>query len=257
MVGERDFVIEIGGSPGRYRVQVSSPAGEATVLSGLDAAAFAADLRGLRGDASAVANRHRDLRAHPPPRSDGALRRVGSALYAAVFVDMVATLFRASRNEVERRDQRLRLILRAPPELAVLPWELLFEGSSEGFLCRRSTLVRYVDAAEPIRPLAVEPPLRVLGMTALPAGLAALDAGTEQRRMRDLMTTPDATGLMDLEWVDGQTWQSAQSALLHGCHVFHFIGHGGFDAGRGEGEIAFADEHGRPRLVRASALRIC
>ena len=74
-----------------------------------------------------------------------------------------------------------------PPELAVLPWELLFSDHYGGYLCRRSQMVRYVDAPEPVRRLTVTPPLRVLGMTALPSDLAALDADTERRRLEQLL----------------------------------------------------------------------
>src|SRR5258707_889707 len=83
-----------------------------------------------------------------------------------------------------RAGGRLRIVLRLhPPELAVLPWKLLFSEHYGGYLCRRSSMVRYVDAPEPVRPLTVTPLLRVLGMTALPGDLAALDADTEQRRL--------------------------------------------------------------------------
>jgi hypothetical protein len=161
----------------------------------------------------------------------------------------------SSRNEAERAGGRLRIVLRLhPPELAVLPWELLFSDHLGGYLCRRSPMVRYVDAPEPVRPLTAPPPLRVLGMTALPGDLAALDADTEQNRMQQLLAPLQARGLVAVDWVAGQSWEAAQDALYAGCHVFHFIGHGGFDPDRGEGVIAFAGERGRPQLVGASAL---
>jgi CHAT domain len=91
-------------------------------------------------------------------------------------------------------------------------------------------------------------------MTALPGDLAALDADTEQRRLQRVLAPLQARGLIAVDWVAGQSWEAAQDALYAGCHVFHFIGHGGFDPGRGEGVIAFADERGRRQLVGASAL---
>ena len=141
-----------------------------------------------------------------------------------------------------------------PPELAVLPWELLFSEHYGGYLCRRSPMVRYVDAPEPVRPLTVTPPLRILGMTALPGDLAALDADTEQRRLHRVLGPLQDRGLIAVDWVPGQSWEAAQDALYAGCQVFHFIGHGGFDPDRSEGVIAFADDRGRRQLVRASAL---
>jgi hypothetical protein len=94
-------------------------------------------------------------------------------------------------------------------------------------------MVRYVDAPEPVRPLTVTPPLRVLGMTALPGDLAALDADTEQRRLQQLLAPLQDRGLISVDWVPGQSWEAAQDALYAGCQVFHFIGHGGFDLDRG------------------------
>ena len=176
-------------------------------------------------------------------------------MFEAVFQPSAGSLFLSSRNEAERAGGRLRIVLRLhPPELAVLPWELLFSDHHGGYLCRRSPMVRYVDAPEPVRPLTVTPPLRVLGMTALPGDLAALDADAEQHRMQQLLAPLQARGLVAVDWVAGQSWEAAQEALYAGCHVFHFIGHGGFDPDRGEGVIAFADDRGRRQLVAASAL---
>ena len=37
-------------------------------------------------------------------------------------------------------------------------------------------------------------------------------------------------------------------------HIFHFIGHGGFDAAAGEGALALAGDDGRSYLLHASGL---
>jgi WD40 repeat protein len=252
MSQERDFVIELDGQPGSYRLHVSSPAGDDSVDVGLDPARLGVDLDTLQAHVLASAVTSRSMRV---PELERPLREVGQALFEAVFDASSEALFLSSRNEVERAGGRLRIVLRLhPPELAVLPWELLFSDHYGGYLCRRSQMVRYVDAPEPVRPLTVTGPLRVLGMTALPGDLAALDADTEQRRLEQLMAPLQERGLITVDWVPGQSWEAAQDALYAGCQVFHFIGHGGFDPDRGEGVIAFADERGRRQLVRASSL---
>jgi Tol biopolymer transport system component len=249
---DRDFVIELDGQPGSYRLHVSSPAGDDSVGVGLDPARLGVDLDTLQAQVLASAATSRSMRV---PELERPLREVGQTLFEAVFQASAGALFLSSRNEVERAGGRLRIVLRLhPPELAVLPWELLFSGHYGGYLCRRSPMVRYVDAPEPVRPLTVTPPLRVLGMTALPGDLAALDADTEQRRLQQLLAPLQARGLITVDWVPGQSWEAAQDALYAGCQVFHFIGHGGFDPDRGEGVIAFADERGRRQLVGASLL---
>ena len=252
MSQDRDFVVELDGQPGSYRLHVSSPAGDDSVNVGLDPARLGVDLDTLQARVLASAATSRSMRV---PELEQPLREVGQALFGAVFQASAGALFLSSRNEVERAGGRLRIVLRLhPPELAVLPWELLFSEHYGGYLCRRSSMVRYVDAAEPVRPLTVTPPLRVLGMTALPGDLAVLDADTEQRRLQQLLAPLQARGLVSVDWVAGQSWEAAQDALYAGCQVFHFIGHGGFDPDRGEGVIAFADERGRRQLVGASAL---
>ena len=252
MSQDRDFVLELDGQPGSYRVHVSSPAGDDSVYVGLDPAHLGVDLDMLQAHVLASATTSRSMRV---PELERPLREVGQALFDAVFQASAGALFLSSRNEVERAGGRLRIVLRLhPPELAVLPWELLFSDHYGGYLCRRSPMVRYVDAPEPVRPLTVTPPLRVLGMTALPGDLAALDADTEQRRLQQLLVPLQDRGLISVDWVPGQSWEAAQDALYAGCQVFHFIGHGGFDPDRGEGVIAFADERGRRQLVGASAL---
>ena len=252
MSQDRDFVIELGGQPGSYRLHVSSPAGDDSVNVGLDPARLDVDLDTLQARVLASAATSRSMRV---PELEQPLREVGQALFGAVFQASAGALFLSSRNEVERAGGRLRIVLRLhPPELAVLPWELLFSEHYGGYLCRRSSMVRYVDVPEPVRPLTLTPPLRVLGMTALPGDLAALDADTEQRRLQQLLAPLQERGLVAVDWVPGQSWEAAQDALYEGCQVFHFIGHGGFDQDRGEGVIAFADERGRRQLVGASAL---
>ena len=252
MSQERDFVIEMDGQPGNYRLHVSSPAGDDSVHVALDPARLGVDLDTLQAHVLASAAMSRSMRV---PELERPLREVGQALFEAVFQASTGALFLSSRNEVERAGGRLRIVLRLhPPELAVLPWELLFSGQYGGYLCRRSQMVRYVDAPEPVRRLTVTPPLRVLGMTALPGDLAALDADTERRRLEQLLAPFQARGLITVDWVPGQSWEAAQEALYAGCQVFHFIGHGGFDPDRGEGVIAFADERSRRQLVGASLL---
>ncbi len=60
---------------------------------------------------------------------------------------------------------------------------------------------------------------------------------------------------MDLVWLEGQTWRDLQRAMRRGpWHIFHFIGHGGFDRATDEGLIALADDAGRSHLLRATDL---
>ncbi|MFC7266793.1 hypothetical protein [Streptomyces lutosisoli] len=202
MVQDRDFVIELDGQPGSYRLHVSSPAGDDSVDLDFDPASLGVDLDALQVRVLASAASSRAV----VPELERPLRKVGQALFAAVFQASSGALFLSSRNDVERAGGRLRIVLRLhPAELAVLPWELMLSDHYGGYLCRRSSMVRYVEAPEPLQPLTVAPPLRVLGMTALPAELAPLDAEAEQHRIRQLLAPPplEARGLVKFDWVPG------------------------------------------------------
>ncbi|WP_159037145.1 CHAT domain-containing protein [Streptomyces specialis] len=247
-------MIELSRDGARYRVVVRSPAGEFTSHSDLDPARITTELGAVQANVLASSARVRAVR---PVMSalEGPLRRLGSTLFEAVLEGQAGALFTASRNEVERRGEVCRIVLRLPAELAVLPWELLYDVHRGEYVCRRSALVRYVDTPETVRRLQVDGPLRILGMTALPGNLAALDADAERDQLTEALAPLQHLGLVELEWVQGQRWEDLMGALLSGTyHLFHFIGHGGFDTLRGEGVIAFADSHNRAQPVSASQL---
>ncbi|HET8626882.1 MAG TPA: protein kinase, partial [Thermomicrobiales bacterium] len=58
-----------------------------------------------------------------------------------------------------------------------------------------------------------------------------------------------------LTWLEGQTWRDLHRAIRRGqWHVFHFIGHGGFNRHMDEGFLALADDTGRAHLIGATEL---
>lgn len=91
-------MLELDGQPGSYRLHVSSPAGDDSVDVGFDPACLGVDLGALQ-------ERLLDSATRSPavvPELGGPLRRVGEALFEAVFQASVRALFLSSRNEVER-----------------------------------------------------------------------------------------------------------------------------------------------------------
>lgn len=141
---------------------------------------------------------------------------------------------------------RLRLRIEAP-ELAVLPWEFLFDEDEGDYvsLNQDTPLTRYLELDRPQTALTIPPPIRILGMVASPRDLAALDVAQEQQRMAAAIDHLVESRTVELTWLPGQTLQALDTALRdsgHEWHIFHFIGHGGFDAQRGEGLLALVDE---------------
>jgi outer membrane protein assembly factor BamD (BamD/ComL family) len=168
----------------------------------------------------------------------------------------VLACYEASQRQARARHAGLRLKLRIQaPDLAVLPWELLYDPRQDTYIClsRRTPLVRYVATSQPTGTLAVTPPLNILGVVASPEGLPKLDVLSEQRRMEAALHDLMAEGRVELTWLRGQTWEILRDALLEDTyHMLHFVGHGGYDAEADEGLLAFADETGQKQLLTAT-----
>jgi hypothetical protein len=94
-------------------------------------------------------------------------------------------------------------------------------------------------------------------MVASPRDLDPLDVEHEKGLMVEAIEDLQADGLVELTWLEGDTWRDLQRAMRRGgpWHVFHFVGHGDFDLTAEEGLIAFAEERtGRRHLLRSRDL---
>jgi tetratricopeptide (TPR) repeat protein len=142
-----------------------------------------------------------------------------------------------------------------PPELARLPWEFLFDAGEDDYICLNTPLIRYPTVPQPHLPFQVVPPLRILGMVAKPGDQQALAVNVEKRRLEDGLHDLRRDGRVQLSWVPGQTWRELKEAMHSGpLHIFHFIGHGGFDAVAGEGTLALANDDGSTYQLSARSL---
>jgi formylglycine-generating enzyme required for sulfatase activity len=130
------------------------------------------------------------------------------------------------------------------------------EGQGE-YLClsRNTPVVRYIELPQSIQPLKVKLPLRILGMVADPSDLPQLDVEGEKQRIEKAVESLQKKDLLELTWLPGQTWRDLQQAMWSGpWHIFHFIGHGGFDAEREEGLVCLTDEDGKKQFMSATQL---
>jgi beta-lactam-binding protein with PASTA domain/CHAT domain-containing protein len=188
------------------------------------------------------------------------VQEFGRGLFGVLLDGEVRASYRVSWHEAKQQNKGLRLKLRVqPPELAQLPWEFLYDPSLDQYLCLsyKRPLVRYLNLPQPVEPLGVKPPLRVLGMVANPSDptLDELDVEREKRLVDEATKELQAKGLVELRWAEGETFDDLQEEMLHGTwHVFHFIGHGDFNPSREEGAIALSDEEGQKRLLGARNL---
>ncbi|MER5528601.1 CHAT domain-containing protein [Streptomyces sp. NPDC002677] len=238
-------------APHGYSVEVSSPCGEDRSITDIDARELLDRLPSLEAAVLGSAARSRSVGT----RLEAPARQVGGALCDAVLQSAIKALYLSSRQKAQEHGRRLRMVLRVrSPELAALPWELLYDEKLGGYLCLHHPIIRYVELLEPVSPMHVDPPLRILGMVSLPGSLGQLDAETERESLSTALKPLMDEGMVRLDWVSGETKSDLLQALLRGCHIFHFIGHGKFDDHRRQGMIVFADEQGREDPLHAEAL---
>jgi hypothetical protein len=186
------------------------------------------------------------------------LETIGSRLYHALFTLGLHNAFIASRQTARAAGSVLQLQLQfsSTPELATLPWELLYDDAERGFLTMSGdvSISRYLAAAAPRKPLSLLPPLRVLVMSALPEDTHPLDnAKDEVRRLKQRLLSFAKAGILQVDEAEAGTLRALQARLAGGTyHAFHFIGHGGVD--NGEGILVFENDGGRSDFVPASVL---
>ena len=259
MSGYLDFDLEIGLGEGRqYPLAVlRSPAGEAraTLQFPFDEIALERYQDKLKIALLSVLGKRRS--ATP---EEHAVQEFGGRLFEALLVGEVRSRYDVSLAQAaaQRKGLRLRLHIRAP-ELAALPWELLYDPRQGEYigLSQKTPLVRYIDLPQPCQPLLIEPPRRILGMLASPrdADLPQLDIDVEKLRLERALADLRRRGLLELEWIESGTWRDLQRALRHGpWHIFHFIGHGRYNPAHDEGELALVAADGGLHPFRASEL---
>lgn len=253
-----DFELEIGPGEGReYPVTVlRSPAGEAREKATFPFGELELENR-LQALQIALL-RAEGIRRQALTPEDQAVQDFGRALFGMLFSGEVRSRYDVSQREAAAQGKGLRLKLRVlSPELAALPWEFAYDPRNAEYVClsRNTPVVRYLELPQPIAPLRAELPLRVLGMAVSPHGLPALDVALEKQRVDTALADVRAAGLVTLTWLEGQTWRDLQRAMRYGpWHIFHFIGHGGFDRAADEGFVALADEAGEAQRLSATQL---
>jgi tetratricopeptide (TPR) repeat protein len=254
-----DFNLEIEAGNGReYLVTVlSSPAGEAreTMHFPFDELTLENQLLTLQNTLLRSVGKRRLILSPTELK----VQNFGRALFNALFIGEVRSRYVVSQSEAAHQGKGLRLKLHfQSPEMAALPWEFLYDSNQVEYVCLSSNtpVVRYLELPNPPQPLTVIPPLRILGMTVSPKGLDDLDIEREKQRVEKATEYLQRKNLVEFTWLQGHTWQDLQRALRRGrpWHIFHFIGHGGFDINVDEGHIVLEDDEGKALYFRATSL---
>ncbi|MEZ4657777.1 MAG: CHAT domain-containing protein [Caldilineaceae bacterium] len=253
-----DFDLQIDeATDAQYRVRVlSSPVGQAEALFELPFSELEIDNFLLR-----ISGSRRSVRRINSAEMEEA-RKFGSKLYEAVFQGEIQTCFLRSIDHAEQLEQGIRLRLRLPPSLIELPWEYLYDVNDDRFLSHSTStpIVRFLDLSERLKTLTVTPPLNVLVMMASPQDYALLNVEAEWQKLKTAVATLEQRGLLHLARLPASGQAGATLAALQAqlrqerYHVFHFIGHGGFDEQTQDGVLLLEGDDGRSRLVSGNYL---
>jgi len=189
-----------------------------------------------------------------------AAKEVGGRLFDAVFAGATAECLRRCLDRAREQQAvlRIRLRLSGCPELADLPWELLYDRHDDWFLALsgRTPIVRYVQLPDPPRAIPVTLPLRVLVIRSEPADYPALDLAAEWEQVGDSLSELVDAGELTFTELAAPTLSELRRALLRDTfHVLHYMGHGGFDSQRG-GVLLFTDRAGRGVPVTGADLGV-
>ncbi len=258
--------------PEGFAIRVlSSPAGEAAARSQTLPAdgGWARIARELEHqlDTERARRRPGDLRhviavagATPPMQALRDLEDVGRRLFDVLFPAPIRDRLRESLGLAGAgTDGGLRLRIQMDVDdpsvarLLGLPWEYLFDGGYLG-LRRSMPIVRSLDLAGPRRAAELDGPLRILGVLSEPNDLPPLRLLDERAA---LTATWTAQGGVEVEWLSNPNLEALCRTLLHRpAQVLHFLGHGGLDPKRREGQLYFTDSTGRSEPLAASTLAV-
>ena len=171
----------------------------------------------------------------------------GGQLFRALVCDEVRDVYRTALADARRADRGLRITLQLTkaPELMDVPWEYLYDDPSFLSISAWTPVVRYMDLPRPRAPLAVRPPLRILGMVSSPPGYPSLNVDEERARLQTALDPLIADGRVELQWTE----RASLSALLrllqrNTFHIFHYIGHGAYDRVADDGVLVLEGPHG-------------
>lgn len=189
-----------------------------------------------------------------------AVKEFGQRLFESAFGSSIAECLHRSLDlsRTQGRDLRVRLRLSDVPELAVWPWEYLYDPASPGRFLSRSAdtpIIRYMDLSLPPGELKAARPVRILVVISDPEGMPPLDVEAEWNALKGATAGLEKDGLITLIRLDKATLSDLRSALRQNdIHVLHYIGHGFFDQGQANGVLALEDAEGKPQAVGAELL---
>jgi hypothetical protein len=222
--------------------------------------------RAARGDSHQI-----NLQTPPPNRQPGAqqaagllagadetmIQEIGSQLFDFLFQRSVLDLYEDNFKAAKDMEKPLFIKLRANhPDLSYIPWETLYDRKNRFFITTGTytPFTRSINDEEDRKPLTSDRPIRILGMAARVKTLNgipvdAIDVDSEQISIKKALGNLDDGKRVKLCWIPSAKARDLNRGVARGdggkrWDIFHFVGHGGFDADRGLGYILIQEDGG-------------
>lgn len=191
--------------------------------------------------------------------TDAFLQVFGGVLFETLFPSEVRRLYDAARFRHDKR--RLNIIFTSMiPWVADFPWEFAFDFASETFLATADVrFVRNVLSPMPADRIDTKALLRILVISAQPAGSVPLSIEEERRYIAEAFKPLTSAGLVEVKVIPRATPKLLHETLRELARgdefdIIHFIGHGEFDRKTNTGYVLFEDEGARQQSLSASQL---
>ena len=185
---------------------------------------------------------------------DQCVRQFGETLSDAVLTGDVRRLFDRCRQDARERQAPLRVLLDTDgPHVSVIPWEFIIDPHArDDYLALRVAIARTPHLIGQVPSRRVALPLRVLGVSARPVDLPALDAQRERDDISKAFQQRLTPGDVHIEWLPEDRWTDLADAIRsHPWHVLHIMSHGGFDEDAGCGYVQLSADDGTARPISA------
>lgn len=214
---------------------------------------------GYRVRASGAGRRLESVRPNSKVRSEAP--ELGEMLFRALFVRTVRETYErllAWLDEKRAKDSRKGLRLRMYfgkvgtavagessemqgdlVRFASLPWERLFDPARRSHLALQegNSLVRTFEVAALEGEMTVSGPVRVLLVSCGPSDLHPLNLTLEAQKIEERLA---GSGILEVDHLEDPSFEEVTDCLrAKEFHLFHFLGHGGFDEETGVGHLCF------------------
>lgn len=174
-------------------------------------------------------------------------RQFGQMLFNLIFRDEIKNAYIESYKAAASQSRSLpvRLVLDNAGALNNFPWEFLHDETDYLSLSSSTPIVRYPKQEVTRISVKITAPIRLLVMIASPVDLPPLNVATERANLEKATVKLRETGELEIDYLENATLRDLQRKLREQeYHIFHFIGHSGYNAETGEGWLALLDRLG-------------